>query len=301
MQAIPFTASEEEELRKMNAAGPLRVPQSSINVAAEASAPAKQLFAASRRPNTAQGSAAARPMNDEAREAASQLDDIFASWDVQGRGLLARFEFEKRLRELSQVRIPEEVLSELLMQSETEPEMIDYRRFSSFLPLPAVAAQVSIGALLEQPPAAATCASLGEPLGKSACVSPWATTHDYDSINFQARYTRAGRLEQIRALFKTFDIDGSGRLETSEFLKVMGGFKFFGRARPFLNNEQMEELLLALDVDRSGSVDINEFINHLADFRETGRLPLLLQPKKGRSLGVSAALDWTPGDEKLRR
>lgn len=150
------------------------------------------------------------------------------------------------LRLLQQVRIPTEVLSELFAHSETEPEMIDYRRFCAFLPLSAVATQVSTGELRELHPAAATVATLGDPLGKSVCVAPWATTNDYDSINYQARYTRAGRLEQIRALFKTFDRDGSGRLETREFLKAMADFKSFGKARPFLNDEQLEELILAL-------------------------------------------------------
>lgn len=118
--ATPFTAAEEEELRKVNAAGPLLVPQSAVNVASEAVAPAKQLFAAPRRPSTAQGCGAARPMSeDEVQEAASQLGDIFASWDAHGRGLLARSEFERRLRELSQVcaRHPEKPLS----SSTTQP------------------------------------------------------------------------------------------------------------------------------------------------------------------------------------
>lgn len=58
-------------------------------------------------------------------------------------------------------------------------------------------------------------------------------------------------------LFKTFDLDGNGKLTMIEMGQV------FSRMRINKSREELELIFKAVDRDGNGSVDINEFIKYI--------------------------------------
>ena len=61
----------------------------------------------------------------------------------------------------------------------------------------------------------------------------------------------------MKAVFKFFDTDGSGRVEIKEFSKAMERFGII------LMDDEMEGLFKKYDADNSGAMDYQEFIKGL--------------------------------------
>lgn len=67
----------------------------------------------------------------------------------------------------------------------------------------------------------------------------------------------AGEQERLRALFRAYDVDNSGRIERSEFLTICAELQ--------VSAAEADRIFERLDVDQDGTVNLQEFIHGFHD------------------------------------
>ena len=88
-------------------------------------------------------------------------------------------------------------------------------------------------------------------------------------------------VEQYKAMFAQWDVDGDGSISYSEFLTVMRGVAE-RQGKPF-SEKRVQAMFALADLDKNGSVDFAEFLVMQAQKADRGKLKAELDKAGGTS------------------
>jgi len=183
-------------------------------------------------------SAAAIEESRNADELTMYLLEIFRGADIEGQGLLHKQDVIDLLRRgdfgLTKIQVLA-VLSEAAM---------DEHGFIQYDPLAPLAAQM-IKSIWEQ----------NQDLERAEAA---ATVHEESSDDFLFGRPREEVLAEIVQVFQSYDADGNGTLDPTEFRNCLNETGVLGRP---LDAKEIQSIMVGIDENDDGKVDYEEFIN----------------------------------------